>query len=100
MAKLTMDLKLKLTPEAEEMHRELLGLMDEPEALETFKQVVELFLDLSNLLSKLFRLQVDASAATTRDVLVLLEPTDCFRMLLVALRARDVNCFVIEKTHG
>jgi len=47
------------------------------------------------------RFQVDPSTASANDVIIRLEPSGRLRMLLAALRARDVDRLIVEKSrHG
>lgn len=59
-------------------------------------KVRKLLLDTPDFLEKLFRLKIDDGSTRASKVLVSLDPTDCFRMLLAAIRTGDFDSLIVE----
>lgn len=68
------------------------------EFADRFPELVERLLGSHEILSKLFRIQVDSDAAAgAGHVRTRLKPTDFYRHLVAALRALDRDDLIVEK---
>jgi hypothetical protein len=92
-------LKLRVSPEAQRMIDELSGLADQ-RLLEKFFQPADGSIELGDFVDELLAVDVDSDAAFADDVIISLEPTDRFRMLMAALAAGDVDSFFVKNAHG
>ncbi len=61
------------------------------------RQRLQLLLDRPEFVKELFAVQVQLGSAATQDLLVRLEPTDRFLMLLSAVTAGDFDRFPVKE---
>lgn len=62
-------------------------------------RTLELFNRVFNALytaGKIIRIDVDRASTNTRELRILFKPTDCFRNLVTALRAGNIDDFCVE----
>jgi hypothetical protein len=64
---------------------------------ETLSKVRELFLDRPDFLKHLIGLETDGNAAGAGNILISLNPSDSFGMLLRAVRTGDFNSLIVEQ---
>ena len=66
------------------------------EASNAVKAKVEVLFNLPHFVRKLFRLKTSVASRTMIDLS--LEPTDCFAQFLAAIRAGEVENYIVEET--
>jgi len=74
--------------------------ISESDLSESFKQLLDRFLDGPNLADKLIRIEADLGSAGAGELLVSLHPTDFFRGLPAAIRAGNIDGLVVENGHS
>lgn len=95
----SINFKSHMSPEAKLLLEELKAHLGNPRLVEHVREFLHGFLDGLDLASELFTFEVNDHITRTGDLVISLEPTNCLRMLMVALRAGYIDGLSVENIH-